>query len=229
MKRSDDVFFFTLIDFLLQVFFFGLLLSAVWLALASEEAESREARDKQIEEMVKATGVSNLTELTDLLTKMGPVDQLRGTADFIARNGGPEQVERGLKAISAAGGMQKVEDLVAENNALNERVATLEGWGKRSCLPNVLVNGRVTPRTIATARVTDDAVILEKPAEEMHELLRKHGLAFDAVKKLSLSDFRTTLAPIVTAQPDCRYFVRVRRETRYFEPMGAVWAVFRTL
>lgn len=229
MRRSDDVFFFTLIDFLLQVFFFGLLLFVAGRALQNEADDSREARDKQVDAMLKATGVSSIAELSDLLTKLVPLDKLRGTADFIARNGGEKNIEDALKAVHDAGGVAKIGELNKENAALAERVAKLEGWGKVSCLPNVMVNGKLQPKAIGTAIVADDSITLQDPAPEMLALLRTHGLEFDSVKRLSLSAFRTTFAPVVAKQPECRYFLTVRRETRYYEPMGAVWTAFRTL
>lgn len=229
MRRSDDVFFFTLIDFLLQVFFFGLLLFVAGRALENEKDHSREARDKQVDAMVKATGVSSIAELSDLLTKLVPLDKLRGTADFIARNGGEKEVEDALKAVQAAGGVEKVSELKSENAVLMERVAKLEGWGKVSCLPNVMVNGKLQPKTIATAVVADDSITLQDPTPDMLDLLRTHGLEFDSVNHLSLSAFRTTFASVVARQPECRYFLKVRRETRFYEPMRAVWTVFRTL
>lgn len=229
MRRSDDVFFFTLIDFLLQVFFFGLLIFVAGQALENEKDNSREVRDKQVDALVKAAGVSSIAELSDVLTKLVPLDNLRGTADFIARNGGEKNVEEALKAVQTAGGADRIGELVTENAALAERVAKLEGWGKVSCLPNVMVNGKLQPKTIATAVVADDSITLQDPTPDMLALLRTHGLEFDSVKRLSLAAFRTTFAPVVAKQPECRYFLTVRRETRYFEPMGVVWTAFRTL
>jgi hypothetical protein len=229
MRPSDDVFFFTLIDFLLQVFFFGLLLFVAGRAVEGERDHQRDARDKQVDQVIKATGVSNISELSDLLTRLVPLDKLRGTADFISRNGGEKKVEEAIRSIQAAGGVDRIGELKNENAALMERVAKLEGWGKVSCLPNVMVNGRSQPKLIATAVVGDDIISLQDPTQEMHTLLAVHGLEFENVKRLSLSAFRSTFAPVVVKQPECRYFLAVRRETRYFEPMGAIWTAFRTL
>lgn len=229
MRQSDDVFFFTLIDFLLQVFFFGLLIFVAGKALESEKDQSREARDKQVEAMVKATGVSSIAELSDLLTKLVPLDKLRGTADFIARHGGEKKIEEALKVVQAAGGVERLGELRSENAALAERVAKLEGWGKVSCLPNVMVNGKLQPKTIGTVVVSDDTITLQDPTPDMLALLRTHGLEFDSVRRLSLPAFRETFAIVASKQPECRYFLTVRRETRYYEPMQAVWTAFRTL
>ena len=228
MRRSDDVFFFTLIDFLLQVFFFGLLLFVVGQTLQAEDEVNHKSDVEQRDRLLKATGVSSITELTDQLTKMAPLDQLRGTSDFIARQGGQKAVEAAVAAANAAGGIEKVSGLQGQVTAMSERIAKLEGWGKASCIPNIMVNGKLQPKSIATVTVTDDGVSLENPAPEMTTLLKTMGLEFSAVQQLSLSSFRSTFAPVVTKQPECRYFLNVVTRTRYLEPMRAVWSAFRT-
>ena len=228
MRRSDDVFFFTLIDFLLQVFFFGLLLFVVGQTLQAEEEVNRQSDVEQRDRLLKATGVSSITELTDQLTKMAPLDQLRGTSDFIARQGGQRTIEAAVAAASAAGGIEKVSGLQGQVAAMSERIAKLEGWGKASCIPNIMVNGKLQPKSIATVIVADEGITLENPAPEMTALLRSLGLEFSAVQQLSLSSFRSTFAPVVTSQPECRYFLSVVTRTRYLEPMRAVWSAFRT-
>jgi hypothetical protein len=228
MRRSDDVFFFTLIDFLLQVFFFGLLLFVVGQTLQTEDENNHRSAREQLDRLLKATGVSSITELTDQLTKMAPLDQLRGTSDFIARQGGQKAVEAAVAAVSAAGGIDKVSELQAQVTAMSERLAKLEGWGKTSCIPNIMVNGKLQPKSIATVTVTDDGILLENPAPEMTTLLTTMGLEFSAVQQLSLASFRSTFAEVVTKQPECRYFLKVVTRTRYLEPMRAVWSAFRT-
>ena len=179
MRRSDDVFFFTLIDFLLQVFFFGLLLFVVGQHLKGDEERNRETEVQERDRLLKAAGVSSITELTDWLTKMAPLDRLRGTSDFIARNGGQKAVEAAVAAASAAGGIEKITKLQSQVDAMSDRIAKLEGWGKVSCIPNITVNGVVRPKSIATVVVTDDVVTLQNPTSEMLALLSSHGLKFD--------------------------------------------------
>jgi len=228
MRRSDDVFFFTLIDFLLQVSFFGLLLFVVGQALRQTEETKRQADEKAQEQLFEATGVSSITELSDLLTKMAPLDKLRGTSDFIVNSGGPEAVKAAVAAASAAGGVHKVAQMQGQVTAMSERIAKLEGWGKVSCIPNITVNGKIQPKSIATVTVTDDMVSLDNPTPEMNALLRSMGLEFSAVQQLSLTSFRSTFSSIVVRQPECRYFLDVVTRTRYLDPMRAVWSAFRT-
>jgi len=228
MRRSDDVFFFTLIDFLLQVFFFGLLLFVVGQTLQQDEKNTRDKEEKKREELFKSAGVSSITELTDLLTKMAPLENLRGTSDFMARNGGYEGVEAAVAAASAAGGAEKVSELNTQVAAMSDRIAKLEGWGKVSCIPNITVNGAVQPKSIATVIVTDDQITLESPEPEMQALLRSMNLEFQDVQQLSLSSFKSTFAPVVTRQPECRYFLKMVRRTGIYDSVAAVWSAFRT-
>ena len=228
MRRSDDVFFFTLIDFLLQVFFFGLLLFVVGQTLQQDEKNNRDKEEQKRDELFKSAGVSSITELTDLLTKMAPLDSLRGTSDFMARNGGYKGVEAAVAAASAAGGAEKVSKLNSQVAAMSDRIAKLEGWGKVSCIPNITVNGAVQPKSIATVIVTDDKITLESPEPEMQLLLRSMGLEFQSVQQLSLSSFKSTFAPVVARQPECRYFLKMVRRTSIYDSVAAVWSAFRT-
>ncbi|MBW6495495.1 MAG: hypothetical protein K0B16_13240 [Burkholderiaceae bacterium] len=228
MRRSDDIFFFTLIDFLLQVFFFGLLLFVVGQHLKSDEERNRATEIKEREHLLKAAGVSSITELTDRLTKMAPLDQLLGSSDFIARNGGEKAVQAAVAAVSAAGGVEKVAKLKNEVDAMTDRIAKLKGWGKVSCIPNITVKGVVRPKSIATVVVADEMVTLQNPTPELHQLLSSLGMRFESVEALSPAAFRRTFAGVVTKQPECRYFLDVVTKTRFLAPMRDVWSAFRT-
>jgi membrane-associated protease RseP (regulator of RpoE activity) len=229
MRRSDDVFFFTLIDFLLQVFFFGLLLFVVWQVQQASAAKGRAAEEAAKDKLLAGAGVSSITELSDFLTKMAPLDQLRGMSDFIVRSGGINDVKAAVAAASAAGGVQKVGQLEGQLKLLNARISELEGgWGKVSCVPNIVVNGKLQPKSIARVLVEDGTITLEDPQPEMMNLLATHGLEFSSIQRLSLSAFRSTFAPVVTKQPECRYFLSVTTRTQFLEPMRAVWSAFRT-
>ncbi len=194
MKRSDDVFFFTLIDFLLQIFFFGLLLFVVGQLLQQEDSAKRVKDDQAVEKLLKATGISNITELTDILSKMAPLDQLRGTSDFLAKNGGTKGVESAVAAAKAVGGVEKIGLMKDQVKVLSDRVSELEGgWGKVSCIPNVVVNGKLRPKSIARVIVNDGTIILEDPTPEMTQLLGSLGIEYNAVRELGLSAFRKPL------------------------------------
>jgi hypothetical protein len=228
MRRSDDVFFFTLIDFLLQVFFFGLLMFVVGQMLEHRKDVDRAKEEVAKRKVLELTRVSNLTELTDFLSKLVPLDHLRGTKEFIDRNGGPQQVKAAIDAVRAAGGVEKVKDLQQQVDGLTHQVAQLEGWGKVSCIPNVRVGDKYQPKTVARVVVYDDRIVLEDPSPEMKSVLASLGLEFSAVQQLSPSGFRATFAPLVAKHPECRYFLSRVVHTKYLDPMNAVWSAFRT-
>lgn len=228
MRRNDEVFFFVLIDFLLQVVFFGLLLFVIWHAAESKQNEDRERQAEAGRAAFKASGVSSIAELMDWLTKLVPLDELRGTKDFIDRNGGQEKVQRAVDAVNAAGGPENVTGLAGENEAQRRRINQLEKerWGRVPCLDKVHVNGRLQPRTIATAIVYDDAIELQNLKPEMEKLLQENGLDFANVKRLSLADFRKTFGPVAAKQVECSYFVAVHRQTGLYAPMQTLWSAF---
>jgi membrane-associated protease RseP (regulator of RpoE activity) len=228
MRRSDDVFFFTLIDFLLQVFFFGLLLFVVGQSLQKEKESVYHTEQQEVERLKKTAGVTNITELTDALTKMAPLKELRGTSDFMQRNGGIKNVEAAVNAASAAGGVDKVASLASDLKATTERLAKVEGWGKVSCIPNVTVNGKIQPKSIATVFVSDKSIRLEEPTPEMHAVLQSLGLEFESVRELGLAEFRKTFSSLIAKHPECRYFLRVITQTQFLDPMRVVWSAFRT-
>jgi hypothetical protein len=228
MRKGDEVFLFTLVDFLLQVFFFALLLFVFYLAMQQQEEEKRGVAEADQQKLLKSIGVSNLTELSDLLTKMAPLDQLRGTSDFIAHNGGAEKLRSVAEAASAAGGVDKLSKMNEQVKALTEKVAKLEGWGKASCIPNVVVNGKAQPKSVAHVVVYDDHIELDSPTPEMTEVLQGLGRELKDVSRLSLAEFRATFAPLVSKKPECRYFLTASTKTQFLEPMRIVWSAFRT-
>jgi hypothetical protein len=229
MRRGDDVFFFTLIDFLLQVFFFGLLLYVVSQAFAPKPLSPQEEKARQ--ELLTKAKVSNLAELTDLLSKMVPMDNLRGTADFISRNGGFEKFKDAHDAAQAAGGVANVRGMQTVIKAKDQELEGLKGemkaWGTPSCIYET-VEGRVKPRTIAKVRVFDDHIELSDPAPEMQALLAQLGVEYSAVKSLGHEQFRQTFKPLVAQKPHCRYFLEVLARPSLLSSMNVVWSAFRT-
>lgn len=229
MRRGDDVFFFTLIDFLLQVFFFGLLLYVVSQAAAAKALSDDEERARK--NLLTKTKVSSLVELTDLLTKMAPLDHLPGTAEFFNKNGGLQKVKEGFDVTQAAGGVAQVRDI---GNTLKNKDREIEGlkgemkaWGTPSCVYETAAD-KVRPKSVASVRVSDDRVELENPSPELDQVLRGLGLEFSAVRSLSHSAFRQTFAPLIALKPNCRYFLEVRARPTLLSSMNVVWSSFRT-
>jgi len=229
MRRADEVFLFTLIDFLLQVFFFGLLLYVVSQAFAPKPLSASEEQARQ--KLLEKAKVSSLTELTDLLAKMAPLEQLPGTAEFFQKNGGLDGVKKSVDAAQAAGGADKVRDMQSAMRAKDDEIEGLKGemkaWGTPSCIYDN-VGGKIRPRTIARVRVYDDRIELDGPTGEMQALLNSLGREFNSVKSLSHAAFRETFKPLVVQKPNCRYFLEVVVRPSLLSSMNVVWSAFRT-
>lgn len=229
MKRGDDVFLFTLVDFLLQILFFGLLLYVLSRASAPQTISKVEGRARA--ELLDKAKVSNLVELTDLLTKMGPLEQLPGTAEFFRKNGSLKEVKASLDTMQKLGGTEKINSLQANIKAKEHEIEGLKtemkAWGTPSCL-YVMVAGKVKPRSIAKVMIFDDRIELAAPTEEMLSLLSSLKIDFGAVKILSHSTFRTTFAPVVAQKSSCRYFLDVTVKPKLYSSMQVVWSAFRT-
>lgn|GEM_PF-1486344 len=219
MKRSEDVFFFTLIDFLLQVFFFGLLLYVVGRSANAGVEHERAEREKQIEQVKRAAGVSNLTELTDLLTKLAPIRDLQGTADFIARAGGAEKVMDKVALVDNAGGAENLEHKLEKLRKLEE------GTGRPPCLYDE-VNGKKIVRPLATVVANDTHIIFQQTSPELEKVLSMLGHEFATVRELPLSEFRRTFSKLLTKKPECRYTLAFREKTRFVDARDAARFAF---
>jgi hypothetical protein len=214
MNRSDNVFFFTLIDFLLQVFFFGLLLYVFSQSLQVKNNKSREEAEKTrkdeaaaVQKIKDATGISNLTELTDVLTNLGPVRELKGTADFISRAGGADKVRAAVNTVEAMGGVESANQKMEKLRKLEE------GSGRPPCLFNAIGDRKVA-RPLATITATDTAISFNGSTPDLEDALRLIGRSYDSVHELTLAEFRKVFLPLVSKKPECRYTLRFRENTR---------------
>jgi hypothetical protein len=219
VKRSDDVFFFTLIDFLLQAFFFGLLLYVAAKSTNVAAEHKRVERDKQIEEVKRAAGVSNLTELTDLLTKLAPIRDLQGTADFIARAGGVEKVMSKVAMVDHAGGAESLEGKLEKLRKLEE------GTGRPPCLYDE-VDGKKIVRPLAVVVASDTHITFQQTNPELEKVLAMLGREFATVRELPLAEFRKAFSMLVTKKPECRYTLSFREQTRFVDARDAARFAF---
>lgn len=217
MKQSDDVFFFTLIDFLVQVFFFGLLLFVVNQAVGAKKETERVEEAAKLEAVIKSVGVSNIAELQDYLTKLAPLQNLQGTADFISRLGGPEKANQAMALVAAAGGVEELKAKVRKYD---------EAYGLPPCFKDE-VNGKTVPRTLAVLRVEDSAIEILRTSPELDRLLSESGSGAVNLGRMSLDEFRARFVPLRTRSPSCAHFVEVKVVTQFLNPMRAVWAAFR--
>lgn len=219
MKRTDDVFFFTLIDFLVQVFFFGLLLYTLGSATKHAARKAQDTEAVQIKKLLETSGASNLTELTDELANMAPVSELKGTADFIRTGGGLEKAKKLREVVEQAGGAENLMSRL-------ERLQKLEeGAGKPPCLYKMVDENRVA-KPVATVLATDADIRFQSSTRELENMLSLIGRSYESVRVLSLREFQAVFAPLVRARPECRYTLRFLERTRFVDARDAASHAF---
>ena len=128
MNDKDDVFFFTLIDFLIQIFFFGIFVACAT-HLISERSKEKEAKvSKEVGKLLQAAGVSSITEITDIFSRLGPLYELKGFSEFLKRFDEPHKLKNTQRALERAGGP------AALLGRLDKLTKFEEGSGKPPCL-----------------------------------------------------------------------------------------------
>lgn len=208
MRQSEHVLYITLVDFLIQLIFMGLIIGVIYAAAQREESGKLDSRSgeealKQIEHIKELFGISDLTKLTDELTRLAPLQATSKYADM----------GRDLElAVSAVGGVQEAK------KALEEQARKKVGQGKPSCLPNGAI--------VATFDVFEDHVEIQRPlTPEFEKLLAELGLG-DRVAPMPLTSFKTAFAPLLTKHPDCRFNAKVVEHSFDTRPRDAVSSAF---
>ena len=99
MKRSQDVFFFTLIDLLLQLLFVAVV---VWVIdrATPDPCKGGKCIEKEPWQVLAArNGFSTLQELMDYLTRLSPIGGLDSLRRIVDAAGGPDSVKLKSKEI----------------------------------------------------------------------------------------------------------------------------------
>jgi hypothetical protein len=219
MKRSDDVFFFTLIDFLLQVFFFGLVLFVLAQSTQDKVNEARKEESEQIQKIKDALGVTNLAEITDQLTNLIPIDQLVGFSTLINNSGGLDKVKEAVALVEKAGGVTQLKADLIDLGKFKE------GSGKPPCLFNI-VDGKRFPKALATVIANDTSIAFKETNAELEEALRLIGRSYDSIRELPMAQFRSVFTPLVIKKPECRYTLQFQERTRLIDARDAARFAF---
>jgi hypothetical protein len=211
-RESDNVFLLTLVDFLVQIIFFGLLIFVFY--KSTEGHSKRDATPEQIGKALDAAGVSNIVELTDELTKLAPVG-LKGVNQALDTGNPNTNISKTIIAIKQLGGgtglVQKVE----------------YGQGKAACLYDT-INGQRRPRVLASAVGDDVSITFESETPELHDLLTQIGLTFPQVQNLPFNSFRSVLKPVLEKYTDCRYTIKFTETSRIVDARDAAQSIFYT-
>jgi hypothetical protein len=158
-------------------------------ALANEEAAKR---------LEQHFGVSDLTKLTDELTRMAPVEELRSASKLIQKAG---SVERATDAVDRY---------------------LKSGIGKPACLLADVSKNRAKP--LATIIGYEDHLEFQAETPELSAVLVKMGTDFESVRSLPLAQFKRVFSRLGALYPDCMYTFDLIEKTRYVEPRDAATA-----
>ncbi len=217
LRRSNDVFLLTLVDFLVQVIFFALVIFVVYQSMI-KDPKAKRYDPAQVAKAIELAGVSDLKELTDELTKLAPVN-LKGFNSKLGPDLQQGDVQQAADALQKVGGARALSDKLARLEKLER------GQGKPSCIYET-VNGERKPKLIARAVGSASMITFVDRTPEFDALLGSLGLNFSQVRTLSLPAFRRTLGPIVTKQPNCRYTIVLRETTNLVNARDAAQQIF---
>lgn len=232
IKKQDNVFLLTLVDFLIQVIFFGMFAYAAYAAMqdprvelfgqmvkskfegatadevgqALDRAKTIDASklqsalkaQEELEKLQRQMGVSNIAELTDILTKMAPVKELRETSAVLKK----------------AGGLDRLNAAVEYYN--------LRGPGKPHCLTRP---GSASAQPLATLVGYEDHIEIQGQSPQLSAVLEKLGVSFENVRSLPLREFARTFSKLGSAFPECSYTFLLLEKTRFVEPRDAASAL----
>lgn len=219
MNDKDDVFFFTLIDFLIQICFFGIFVACAT-HLISERSKENEAKvDKEVGKLRKAAGVSSITEITDILSRLGPLDELKGFSEFLKRFDEPHKLKNTQRALERAGGP------AALLGRLDKLTRLEEGSGKPPCLARTEGEKRI-PIPLATVIASDTTIEFENENTNLEAVLTLLGRDFTSTRRLSLEEFKRAFTPLRQKKPDCMYTLNFIEHTRFVDARDAVGTAF---
>jgi hypothetical protein len=209
VRQSEHILYITLIDFLLQILFLGMVISVIYAATIDTEVEDNSVKNvntsqENLLKIQKLTGISNITELTDVLTRLGPLKQ--ASTDR-------EALEKISSEVNKVGGLDAAKKILADHAAVSA------GQGSKSCLPN--------KARIATFHVYRDRIELGSfDAKEFSELLTKLNLTKEKVQRLSLSEFTKTFSQVKTLFPDCKFNIDVIEHSFDTRPRDVIRPIF---
>ena len=217
MKRADDVYFFTLIDFLLQVLFFGLVLYAYQATRVKHITETgAQARDR-LDQVVRQAGVADVAELSNELTHLVPAGDLRALRSLFDSLGGVAGVRRMRTVADSAGGRDSL-------GAIVHRYRTgQDGYGKPPC--NRGADGR-GPANVAIAVGMDSVIVFEAQTAALDSLLLLVGRPYASVRRLRFAEFRRVFGRLPNLRSECDYWLGFRERTNLGEAQRTARGAF---
>ncbi len=187
--------------------FVGLVIGVVYVVAQTDNDQAKEEQQKQ-QEIAGKSGMK-VAELSDYLTKLGPVTTL-GPAESVAgrvKLGGELE-----ELVAKVGGTEKAKEI------LEERSKGLKGQGYPSCLPD--------NRIIVTFHAFATSIKVKEITPEFKALLSQIGVAPNKINTMSFSEFHKNFAGVVTKNPTCRYNVNIVEYSDLKKPRDVIRKYF---
>lgn len=208
MRQSEHILYITLIDFLLQLLFLGMVISVVYAISTADTSNTMDPEECKsaidfTNTAKRLTGISNLTELTDKLTALGPLNSASNDAEVCRDIAGK------VKAVGGAANAKKILDK-----------AILEtGQGLPSCLPN-------KAKIMSFDAYHDHITLRDYNPNEFHAFLQKTNINKTAIERLSPTEFRSMFSKVREYYPECRFNVDLIEHSFDTRPRDAVRSAF---
>ncbi len=170
--------------------------------------------------MRKEAGVSDLTEITDLLSRLAPIDRLRGVATLLSSTPNVAKLPELVNSATSVGGIAKAVGVLDEHRKL------LEGYGKRPCEYHV-EDGRLVPHVMGVLVASDSSLAFVEETVGVRKVLQELGLSYTAVRVLRFADFRAAFAPLLKRHPGCKFDMRLVERTDLVYARDAAGHSFR--
>jgi hypothetical protein len=205
MRKSDNIFFYVLIDFLLQLCFFALLIFCAVISRKSTAKQTKIEINKQeylayiaTDKVIKGSGISNLSELTDELTRLVPLkEQNKKLAPLIDAVG----VDKLAEIASRPGGVEEIKKMI------NVRP------GKPDCKPS--------PAVEFIALEDAQTIQLSKSTNEFNTLMTQANIGLANIKHASLPTVVAALSKLEQPQ-ECNYVLKLLEKSYDTRPRDAL-------
>jgi|Wag4MinimDraft_6_1082665.scaffolds.fasta_scaffold13185_2 hypothetical protein len=195
-ERSDSVFYFTLIDFLIQLLFFGIFIASVLIASGGNKDEPSWQNSPWVVEILDGFGP---------LMKESNLQLFRDLAKIIKSQEDLESLVRALKAAAKRNEENAHWLRIIEGTSLEDAQRAIGGLGKKSCLDDG------TRFSLFTFEAYDSFVRLTEVSDKGHEESRKLGFSPPIGLDLPVAEVPNIFR--VFYNDECTYIVRVKMLT----------------
>ena len=207
--RSEQSLYVTLIDFLMQLLFFGLLIGVMYAIANAGEDDAMVAvtkeRDKlaiQLKDLYQATGTTDFPHLKAELGRLGPLSEVSKLTD-VARALAP--------SVEAVGGLKNAQRLIEDQ--------VRRGQFKPPCFDN--------PAKVATFHAHADHIMADSQrGAEFRRLINELKVDEARLNRMSFEQFSEIFSEVLVKFPDCRFNVTVVEYTPLKQPRDVVRRFF---